>query len=245
MLCESILVFMAPPAGPTGDQPLCARFRPSGSSAPAAYNIAMRKTPPSATPEAIEELLPQTQCRLCGFDGCRPYAEAVSAGCAGINRCPPGGEATIRGLARLTGLPYVALDPDCGVETPPAVAVIDEPSCIGCTLCIQACPVDAIVGAARQMHTVIAEECTGCRLCLPPCPVDCIVMVEAGESPAERARRASHFRQRHHARVARLERERAERLQAEQRKAAERKKRDTIERAMQRARQRLLERGRS
>jgi electron transport complex protein RnfB len=206
----------------------------------------MREPPPRATVEAIEDLLPQTQCRLCGFDGCRPYAEAVVAGRAGINRCPPGGGGTIRRLAQLTGLPYAPLDPGCGAETPRAVAVIDEPSCIGCTLCIQACPVDAIVGAARLMHTVIADECTGCRLCIPPCPVDCIVMVETGPpaSPVEHARLAPHYRQRHRARLARLERERAERLQAEQRKAAERKKRGVIEQAMKRAGERLRERAR-
>lgn len=197
--------------------------------------------------EAIDDLLPQTQCRLCGYDGCKPYAEAVAEGRTGINRCPPGGAATIRALAQLTGRPYAPLDPACGVETPPVVAVIDEAACIGCTLCIQACPVDAIVGAAKRMHTVIAAECTGCRLCIPPCPVDCIALVEieAPASPADRARRARHFRERHGDRLARLERDRAERAQAEQSKAAERKKRSVIERVMQRASERLKERGRS
>ena len=124
------------------------------------------------------------------------------------------------------------------------MAVIDERVCIGCTLCIEACPVDAIVGAAQLMHTVIAAECTGCRLCLPPCPVDCIAMVESGETwtHAERRRRAGQYRRRHTARVARLERERADQHAAERGKAERRKKQATIERVMQRARQRLRDR---
>lgn len=129
--------------------------------------------------EAVDRLLPQTQCGRCGYPACRPYAEAIAANAAEINRCPPGGEAGVRSLAALTGRSYLALDPTCGTEAPRRVAVIDEPRCIGCTLCIQVCPVDAIVGAAKRMHTVIAELCTGCDLCLPPCPVDCIAMVPA------------------------------------------------------------------
>lgn len=130
-------------------------------------------------------------------------------------------------------------------KAPPA-AVIDEQACIGCTLCLPACPVDAIVGAARLMHTVIASECIGCGLCLPPCPVDCIVMVETGRplTREERRQRAAHARLRHASRIARLRRERAARPQGNRRKTAEQKKRDAIERAMQRARQRLRERGR-
>lgn len=194
--------------------------------------------------EQIEELLPQTQCRMCGFDGCKPYAEAVAAGRSGINRCPPGGDETIRELARLTGIPYEPLDPDCGAPTQPAIAVIDEAVCIGCTLCIQACPVDAIVGASKRMHTVIAGECAGCGLCVPPCPVDCIAMATTAAAPAGAARRerAHHYRTRHIARAARIERERSERQAAERKKAAENRKRATIERAMQRARQRLQDR---
>jgi len=127
--------------------------------------------------ERIDALLPQTQCAQCGFPGCKPYAEAIVDGAADINRCPPGGEATIRALADLLERDAKPLDPERGEERLPALAVIDEDLCIGCTLCIQACPVDAILGAAKQMHTVIASECTGCELCIEPCPVDCIEMV--------------------------------------------------------------------
>jgi electron transport complex protein RnfB len=135
--------------------------------------------------EQIEAVLPQTQCGQCNYPGCRPYAEAIAAGEAPINQCPPGGEAGIKALADLLGLEELPLNPDNGEEQAATVAVIDEEVCIGCTLCIQACPVDAIVGAAKLMHTVIEQECTGCDLCLPPCPVDCIDMIarpaDAGE----------------------------------------------------------------
>lgn len=126
--------------------------------------------------EQIDALLPQTQCRQCGFAGCRPYAEAIVAGAADIDRCPPGGEAGVRALAERLGRAPKPVNPAYGVSKPPRQAVIDEAACIGCVLCIRACPVDAIVGAAKQMHTVIAQECTGCELCLPICPMDCIVM---------------------------------------------------------------------
>jgi electron transport complex protein RnfB len=127
--------------------------------------------------DQINELLPQTQCGLCTFPGCRPYAEAIASGEAEINQCPPGGEAGIRALAELLGRETLELNPDNGESKPAAVAIIDEQVCIGCKLCIQACPVDAILGTAKLMHTVISTECTGCELCLPPCPVDCIDMV--------------------------------------------------------------------
>jgi electron transport complex protein RnfB len=133
--------------------------------------------------DQIDAILPQTQCGQCNYPGCRPYAEAIAAGEAGINQCPPGSEAGIRALADLLGVEPTALNPENGEEQPPTVAVIDEEVCIGCTLCIQACPVDAILGAPKLMHTVIASECTGCDLCLPPCPVDCIEMIER-EAPA-------------------------------------------------------------
>ena len=129
--------------------------------------------------DAIDQLLPQTQCGQCGYPGCRPYAEAIAQGTAQINQCPPGGDATVRALADLLGRTATPVDSRYGVEKPPQRALIDEARCIGCTLCIQACPVDAIVGAARYMHTVIAADCTGCELCLPPCPVDCIDLVPA------------------------------------------------------------------
>jgi len=130
--------------------------------------------------EQINQILPQTQCGQCNYPGCKPYAEAIASGDADINQCPPGGEAGIRALADLLGREPLPLNPDNGVEKPAAVAVIIEDICIGCTLCIQACPVDAILGAPKRMHTVIESECTGCELCLPPCPVDCIEMVVPG-----------------------------------------------------------------
>lgn len=127
--------------------------------------------------EKIDALLPQTQCAQCGFPGCHPYAEAIAKGEVDINRCVPGGETTIVALADLLGRDAKPLDPECGVEKPKMVAIIDENTCIGCTLCIQACPVDAILGSAKQMHTIIRSECTGCELCVAPCPVDCITMI--------------------------------------------------------------------
>jgi Na+-translocating ferredoxin:NAD+ oxidoreductase subunit B len=131
----------------------------------------------------IDALLPQTQCTRCGYAGCTPYAAAIAAGEARINQCPPGGHATILALAELLGRPPERLNPVHGVETPPRVAWIDESRCIGCARCLAPCPVDAIVGAAKYMHTVLTERCTGCELCLPPCPVDCIEM-RPGAQPA-------------------------------------------------------------
>jgi electron transport complex protein RnfB len=126
--------------------------------------------------DTIDNILPQTQCGQCGYPGCRPYAEAIAGG-DNINKCPPGGEATIQALADLLDVEPEPLDAEHGEEKVRTVAVIREDECIGCTKCIQACPVDAILGAAKQMHTVIESECTGCDLCVEPCPVDCIDMV--------------------------------------------------------------------
>jgi len=128
--------------------------------------------------DAIDAVLPQTQCTKCGYAGCRPYAEALAQGDADINQCPPGGAQGIRELARLLGRAEKPLNPDHGLETARKAALIDESRCIGCMLFINACPVDAIVGTAKRMHTVITQSCTGCELCLPPCPVDCIDMLE-------------------------------------------------------------------
>ena len=127
--------------------------------------------------EQIDELLPQTQCGQCGFPGCRPYAESIAAGDV-INKCPPGGQSTINAIANLLDVPAPELDAEHGVESEvKTVAYIREDECIGCTKCIQACPVDAILGGPKLMHTVIASECTGCDLCVEPCPVDCIDMI--------------------------------------------------------------------
>lgn len=131
--------------------------------------------------QKIDAILPQTQCGQCTYPGCKPYATAIAAGEADINQCPPGGEEGIRKLAELLGVEPKPLNAEHGVTKPKSLAVIDENICIGCTLCIQACPVDAILGAAKHMHTVIAAECTGCELCLAPCPVDCISMVPIQE----------------------------------------------------------------
>lgn len=145
--------------------------------------ITFKPAPPLLV-KMIDAILPQTQCGQCHYAGCKPYAEAIAAGEADINQCPPGGETGIRALATLLHVEYKPLNAEHGTHKPKMLAVIDEAVCIGCTLCIQACPVDAILGAAQQMHTVIAQECTGCELCLPPCPVDCISMqtIEASSS---------------------------------------------------------------
>ncbi len=132
----------------------------------------------------IDALLPQTQCAQCGYPGCRPYAQAIARGEADINQCPPGGQAGVDALAELLGKPSLPLNDEHGTPKPPMIAIIDEARCIGCTLCIQACPVDAIFGAQKQMHTIIASECTGCELCLAPCPVDCIDMIPVQYRPS-------------------------------------------------------------
>jgi Na+-translocating ferredoxin:NAD+ oxidoreductase subunit B len=162
--------------------------------------------------DRIEDLLPQTQCTKCGYPACRPYAEAIAQGEANYNQCPPGGAEGVARLAALLGKPVIPLNSANGVERPRPLAVIDEQVCIGCTLCMQACPVDAIVGAPKQMHTVIAELCTGCDLCVPPCPVDCIALPpvtgEATGWDAWSQSQADAARERHDRREARLARER-------------------------------------
>ena len=132
--------------------------------------------------KAIDEWLPQTQCTQCSYPRCYDYAVALADGEADINQCPPGGEATVNGLANLLGKAPKPVDPKFGVHKPKQVAVIDESTCIGCVMCIKACPTDAIIGAAKLMHTVIERDCTGCELCIEPCPVDCIDMVDQIQS---------------------------------------------------------------
>ncbi|MDY7115098.1 RnfABCDGE type electron transport complex subunit B [Halomonas sp. SSL-5] len=183
--------------------------------------------------EAIDALLPQTQCGKCGFDGCLPYAEAIAEG-EPINRCPPGSESTLARLAELTRQPERPLAEPAQL---PLAAVIREAECIGCTKCIQACPVDAILGAAKRMHTVITDECTGCELCVAPCPVDCIDLVphpawQAAETDAERdaylARRAELGRRRHRFRQLRLAQEaRDKRLERQKRLMQQRRRPDS------------------
>jgi Na+-translocating ferredoxin:NAD+ oxidoreductase subunit B len=155
----------------------------------------------------IDALLPQTQCTRCGYPGCAPYAAAIARGEAEINQCPPGGLAAIEALARLLNRPVLPLNPDNGVEKPLQVAWIDESRCIGCARCLSPCPVDAIVGAPKYMHTVLADRCTGCELCLPPCPVDCIEMRAA---PTQALNQPTLNRRRYAAHVSRLETQAAE-----------------------------------
>ncbi|MGH8504386.1 MAG: RnfABCDGE type electron transport complex subunit B [Stenotrophobium sp.] len=185
-------------------------------------------TAAAALAERIDALLPQTQCTQCGYAGCKPYAVAIAAGEAGINQCPPGGDEGVRALAALLHRAPSPIDPANGVaKTCSTVAVIDEAVCIGCTLCIQACPVDAIVGANQLMHTVIAGECSGCELCLPPCPVDCIRMEPVPEADdlyrkplaAHRVQSAA-WRTRFDARTLRLQRDKQRRADEHARKKA-------------------------
>ncbi len=174
----------------------------------------------AATVEQLDLLLPQTQCTRCGYAGCRPYAEALAAGQADIDQCPPGGVATVTALAALLGREPKPLNPAFGAEGPRKIAVIDETVCIGCAKCLPACPVDAIVGARRQLHTVITAECSGCELCLPPCPVDCITLLVTTPAtlPLATLRAlAGRYRSRflaHTARATARVRQRAERLAA-------------------------------
>ena len=173
--------------------------------------------------EKIDAILPQTQCGQCGYDACYPYAEALAAGAAEINQCPPGGDAGIQQLASLLQRPALPLNLEHGLHKPKMLAVIDEENCIGCALCIKACPVDAIIGARNQMHIVIDWECTGCELCVAPCPTDCIQLVEAKVKHSEawltlrHEHAAAVARQRHIMRKARLQKAA---LAAENRRAA-------------------------
>lgn len=211
---------------------------------------------PSA--EAIDALLPQTQCQRCGYQGCRPYAEALAAGEAPINRCPPGGAQGVARLAALLDTAPLPIDPQCGAEGPRTVARIEPEHCIGCTKCIRACPVDAIIGASKRMHTVIAELCTGCELCVPPCPVDCILIEPLHPQPVPvwPQIESDAARQRHRARAERLVRVAAQRdrrlttrasakleaLQAEPADVDSARKRAVIEAALARARDRAAAR---
>jgi electron transport complex protein RnfB len=208
--------------------------------------------------DQIDDLLPQTQCTQCGFNGCRPYAEAIACGDADINQCPPGGAQAIGKLAALLGREVIPLNPVHGVEKPLAAALIDEQCCIGCTLCIQVCPVDAIVGAAKRMHTVLLEQCTGCELCVAPCPVDCIEMIAVttliergapispGGPVAEASRSRYRLREarlaRHteeaRARLAEKARAKVQEIEQESPAAHAQRKRAAIEAALERARAR-------
>ena len=151
----------------------------------------------AASVDQIDALLPQFHCGQCGYDGCRPYAEALQRNEADINQCPPGGEETLTGLAELLERPIRPIDPSRGHALPAQVARIDETACIGCVKCIHVCPVDAIIGAPKQMHTVMTADCTGCELCLPACPVDCISLEPAADmTAADRERARNHFQRR-------------------------------------------------
>ena len=165
--------------------------------------------------EKINSILPQTQCGKCGFSGCKPYATAIAEGLADINQCPPGNKEGIQKLATLLGVEPKPLNTKHGLPKPESVALIDEETCIGCTFCIQACPVDAIVGASKKLHTVIAPECTGCELCIAPCPVDCITIIPLKKKADDlyiygnkfEKKSADHLRIRYERRIKRLERE--------------------------------------
>jgi len=157
----------------------------------------------------IDALLPQTQCTQCGYAGCMPYADAISAGEAEINRCPPGGDAGISALASLLSVPLLALDASRGRHLPHRIAVIDGAACIGCAKCLAPCPTDAIVGASKFMHDVVASLCTGCELCIPPCPVDCIRVEENPRYPVMMDKDLA--RERHRIHLSRLQRDEHER----------------------------------
>ena len=215
--------------------------------------------PQTSVADALDAALPQTQCTRCGYPDCRAYAQAVAAQDADINRCPPGGAEGIVRLAAISGRAVLPLDTTRGVEAPRLLAVIDEAWCIGCTLCIKACPVDCIVGASKLMHTVVDADCTGCELCVPACPVDCIAMVPVSgtctgwaawsATQAEQARTSYAF---HQMRTQREQRENDERLAAQAQAKLDdlalhssltdpealARKRAVVEAAMARARQR-------
>lgn len=196
--------------------------------------------------EQIDAVLPQIQCGQCGFDGCKPYAAAIAEGHADIDQCPPGGDAGVAAIAAILHVAPKSLNTAYGHPKPPAVAVIDEAQCIGCTFCLRACPVDAIIGAAKYMHTVLTELCTGCERCIAPCPMDCISMAPIAAPPTAEARqkRADSARKRYHSRQLRLARNQQKQLpkrdeheaathSAEQ---ATNKKKAAIQAAMERAR---------
>lgn len=182
--------------------------------------------------DRIDALLPQTQCRRCGYAGCRPYAEAITGGDADINRCPPGGEPTLAALAGLLGRTAPPLDTSCGMPGPLRVARIDESACIGCTLCIAACPVDAIIGAQKRMHGVLTSLCSGCELCIAPCPVDCIEMLPAHRDWSTSDARAARTR------YGQRERRLAQIRDAKAHDAGARRRKAAIEAALARARAR-------
>ena len=190
--------------------------------------------------EDILSLLPQTQCGQCGYDHCRAYADAIATGTAKINRCPTGGQTGIRMLSHLTGTQELPLDTSCGTEKPRAVATIDESKCTGCTICIQTCPFDAIVGAANMAHTVLSAYCTGCERCLVRCPVDCIVMKPASGTKtgwdAWSPEQAQTAKIRYERRLERLQREaRQEAARTSEEKQAQ-KKSEILKKIMARAR---------
>lgn len=192
--------------------------------------------------QQIDTILPQTQCGKCGYCGCEPYAKAIAAGEADINQCPPGGETGIHKLAALLKREFKPLNPRFGVEKPREIAVIEEELCIGCTLCIEACPVDAIIGASKQMHTVIVAYCTGCELCVPPCPVDCIHMRPAvqplwSQQDADAARECFDFR---NLRLQREQQEKEQRLAQKAHAPAQDQKKAAVQLALERARMRRI-----
>ncbi|HVC49342.1 MAG TPA: electron transport complex subunit RsxB [Burkholderiales bacterium] len=200
----------------------------------------LRQNRQNSLADRIDGILPQTQCGQCSFPGCRPYAEAIAEGRADINQCPPGGQQGVVRLAHLLQRQVKPLDPSHGEPKPPAKAKIDELTCIGCTLCIKACPVDAIIGAAKQMHTIISQECTGCELCLAPCPVDCISMypVETLIYDRDLARRR-HLA--HSLRFQKIETEKRQRMESRQEKSLPDQKTahaDLIKTAIERAKTR-------